>query len=604
MSEKRSQPIAMMVPGPSSKIDHNETEDERRKREEREYTEKNEMSLIRMLVKHNRNIAITGNMNIFKSDKGRQQSPLAGANENNDDDGSDRSGSNDSIGSEEGLVHRDELHRTASMVSWGPRYSQKSIMSKRYKLITSSVLWFCYFSLALNDYVFGPTFNDFSTILSASFEQIAYFAVYRQLAYTFGSLGGLAFDYVNRQLLLILLLLLSAASLFATPYVPNISWLFVIAIINGFAAGACDVGFHVWILEMFQNGGGPLIQALHFSFGIGIAIAPLISANFLGSEAEGCGSNELQHHNDLDLNWAGNLSISNQSMIDERRFQLFIPYSITGSIVALGGLILLVLFFYKRYHPPQERKLPVSFDEQMPKQLTRSEKIELWKRSVPSFYIISIILLGSLLIWSYYGLEVTYLQFLAQFSNAVPLPIHGTMSANLEAATGTAYAIGGLLATIASFRVHSQHMIYVNFFVINLGTIVLWIFSESSLLGFWIGNILVGLGFSSCYATAYTFLEHQINVTNVIGSIFLFAGGSGTALFPILLAELCSKPLYLVYLSFFCTNLALLLFVVMHVMTGIRYRQVKLIQDRLLKDPAMLTKIRQRTLSQLSWAPK
>lgn len=90
----------------------------------------------------------------------------------------------------------------------------------------------------------------------------------------------------------------------------------------------------------------------------------------------------------------------------------------------------------------------------------------------------------------------------------------------------------------------------------------------------------------------------------MIGSIFLFAGGSGTALFPILLAELCSKPLYLVYLSFFCTNLALLLFVVMHVMTGIRYRQVKLIQDRLLKDPAMLTKIRQRTLSQLSWAPK
>lgn len=110
--------------------------------------------------------------------------------------------------------------------------------------------------------------------------------------------------------------------------------------------------------------------------------------------------------------------------------------------------------------------------------------------------------------------------------------------------------------------------------------------------------------FSSCYATAYTFLEHQINVTNVIGSIFLFAGGAGTAIFPILLAEICSKPLYLIYLSIFCSNLALLLFVVMHFITKIRQRQVKLIQDRLMKNPAMLVKIKQRTLSQLSYAPQ
>ncbi|OTF79213.1 Sodium-dependent glucose transporter-like protein, partial [Euroglyphus maynei] len=104
----------------------------------------------------------------------------------------------------------------------------------------------------------------------------------------------------------------------------------------------------------------------------------------------------------------------------------------------------------------------------MPKQLTRSEKIELWKRSLPSFYIISIIILGSVMLWSYYGLEVTFFQFLAQFSNAVPLPIQGTMSANLEAATGSAYAIGGLLATWASFRIHPEHMIYLNFILMNI----------------------------------------------------------------------------------------------------------------------------------------
>lgn len=297
----------------------------------------------------------------------------------------------------------------------------------------------------------------------------------------------MAFDYINRQLLLVILLLLSAASLILTPYVPNISCLFLIAIINGFSAGACDVGFHVWILEMYQNGGGPLIQALHFSFGLGIATAPLISANFLsGSESEGCGSTGSTDKNET--------FHINATEVAKLRANLLIPYSITGAIVAAGGIILLIMFLYKRYIPPKERQLPVSFDEQMPKQLTRIEKLELWKRSVPSFYIISIILLGSLLICFYYGLEVTYFQFLAQFSNAAPIPIHGSMSANLESATGAAYAFGGLLATWASFRFHPESLIYLNFIFVNIGNFILLFYTNNSLVFFWIGNITIGFG--------------------------------------------------------------------------------------------------------------
>jgi len=70
----------------------------------------------------------------------------------------------------------------------------------------------------------------------------------------------------------------------------------IIGSINGFAAGACDIGFHVWIIEMFEDGGGPLLQALHFAFGIGITIAPLITSSFLsGGESECLKSNENDH---------------------------------------------------------------------------------------------------------------------------------------------------------------------------------------------------------------------------------------------------------------------------------------------------------------------
>ncbi len=180
--------------------------------------------------------------------------------------------------------------------------------------------------------------------------------------------------------------------------------------------------------------------------------------------------------------------------IATKRATLFAPYAIIGSIVALGGFILGGLYFYKAYIPPKERKLPVSFDEQMPKQLSRMEKLELWKKSVPSFYIILIISLGSCLLFAYYGLEVTYFQFMAQFSTAVPLPISGSASANLEAATGTSYAIGGFLALLASFKFHPQRMIYINFVLMNVGGVILNLTFQKSLEWFWIGNIIMGFG--------------------------------------------------------------------------------------------------------------
>lgn len=180
--------------------------------------------------------------------------------------------------------------------------------------------------------------------------------------------------------------------------------------------------------------------------------------------------------------------------VAEKQFTIFIPYAIIGVIITMGGLLILTLYFYKRYIPPKERKLPVAFDEQMPKQLSRMEKLELWKKSVPSFYIILIISLGSLMCFAYYGLEMTYFQFLAQFSTAVPLPIEGSSAAYLEAATGGAYSLGGFIALLCSLKMHPEHMIYTNFVLMNIGVVILLLNYTTSLSMFWAGNVIVGFG--------------------------------------------------------------------------------------------------------------
>jgi hypothetical protein len=91
----------------------------------------------------------------------------------------------------------------------------------------------------------------------------------------------------------------------------------------------------------------------------------------------------------------------------------------------LGAIALLSLYCFKKYVPPKELKVPQAFNQQMPKELSRKEKVQLWRNSVPSYYIIGLICLGSILLSTYYGLEVTYFQFMAQFVTSTPLPISG-----------------------------------------------------------------------------------------------------------------------------------------------------------------------------------
>lgn len=107
-------------------------------------TERNQFStrtneLIRMLVRHKQQIDVQNNFNVKVSSKG------SGDRSGSVHTLSGRGGSGGRQSVDENFFARDEFARTTSMVSTGP--GEVQAMSKRYKMVTSSVLWFCYFAL-------------------------------------------------------------------------------------------------------------------------------------------------------------------------------------------------------------------------------------------------------------------------------------------------------------------------------------------------------------------------------------------------------------------------------------------------------------------------
>ena len=146
-----------------------------------------------------------------------------------------------------------------------------------------------------------------------------------------------------------------------------------------------------------------------------------------------------------------------------------------------------------------------------------------------------------------------------------------------------------------------QQMLYFNFILIDIGALIIWSGGWKTESMMWIGSVLIGVGFSSTYASIYTFLEHQISVTNTIGSIFLFTGGLGTALFPILVgAYICTDSLILIYLCICCAQISLVLFLVLHIATYIRSKHVDMIKKNFVKGTAILIGYRERTFSNQS----
>ena len=68
----------------------------------------------------------------------------------------------------------------------------------------------------------------------------------------------------------------------AYPYCPNLVSLYISAFLAGFGSGNVDTAGNVIILNIWEGrDSGPYMHALHFTFGLGAFLAPLIARPFL-----------------------------------------------------------------------------------------------------------------------------------------------------------------------------------------------------------------------------------------------------------------------------------------------------------------------------------
>jgi FHS family Na+ dependent glucose MFS transporter 1 len=138
--------------------------------------------------------------------------------------------------------------------------------------------------LGLGMAIVGPTLKLLACQTGSATEAMGALFLAGSVGYTVGTLvGGRLFDRVRRGNALLGGAELAAALLLATlPFVRTL-WLFLaIAFVRGALEGMVNTGANTLLLWTHGERASPFINGLHFSFGVGAFVAPLLVAWFIG----------------------------------------------------------------------------------------------------------------------------------------------------------------------------------------------------------------------------------------------------------------------------------------------------------------------------------
>jgi len=124
---------------------------------------------------------------------------------------------------------------------------------------------------------FGPSLPAFARSTGAAIGQVSVLFTLHRAGYMVGSLtGGQLHDRLPGHLLTAATLLLIGAGLVFVSIVPELWLLLGIVFLFGLSQSTAEVGANTGIVRLHAGNVGPYMNGLHFSFGVGAFIAPII----------------------------------------------------------------------------------------------------------------------------------------------------------------------------------------------------------------------------------------------------------------------------------------------------------------------------------------
>lgn len=331
--------------------------------------------------------------------------------------------------------------------------------------------------LGLTSASLGPTLKGLAQHTAVTLEAISIVFTARALGYTLGSLsGGRLYDRYSGHAVLALVLGAIAAAAFLIPAMQALWPLAFLMVALGAAEGALDVGCNTLLVWQHGSGVGPFMNGLHFFFGLGAFISPLVVARVLALSGE--------------IRWA---------------------------YWVLGLAAVPVALFVARLPSP-------------PSRVTHSgegQKPIPWK---------SVALVG-VFFFLYVGAEVgfggwVYLYALDQLGMDP-----ASSAAFITAAFWGALTLGRLLSIPVGRRFSAQAVLLADLggCLVSIGVVLAF---PSAVWAMWLGTLGLGASMASIFPATLTLAEKRMPITGRVTGLFFVGVGAGGMLLPWVVGQL------------------------------------------------------------------
>ncbi len=384
---------------------------------------------------------------------------------------------------------------TTSFVESDPRDFRKQMLGTYY----GGFLVMGFIMMAL-----GSTLTVMAKKLDVSFEQLSYAFMFRSLGFFTGAiLGGRIFDKLPGHR--ILFTGLSGMAIFSAlvPLAPNLYVVLGLFLLQGLSGSLLNVGGNTMVL--WSNRGrnvAPLLTGLHFSWGLGSAVSPLIV--------------EQVERLSGGIKWV----------------------YFTLSLFAIPVLVMLF-----RLSSPSHPE--ISEDEPTPP------------------LILPLAILVGCFFFLYTGFEASVISWLNTYMTETNL---GDKSAayKLSSTFLFVFTFGRLLAILFASKFRPRTILITDFIgcFLSVGAILLW---SNSVPVLWIASCVMGLSMASVFPTMLAFAERRMTLSGKLTGYLFSASSGGSMILPFVVGQFFTSigPRVLYYVVFSALTIDCIIFVVL-----------------------------------------
>lgn len=357
--------------------------------------------------------------------------------------------------------------------------------------------------------VFGPSLLKLVEQTHSSLSEISLIFPTRAFSYLVGSwIAGFLYDEFRGHKILIRILPLIAITLGLIPLLKNPVAVIVVSMVMAISTGLVDVGCNILLFRIPEINIAPVMSGLHFFFGLGAFLAPMILAV--------------------------SLQLSN---------------GIAWGYWGLGLFSILILVQFIGLKEPELNKPLPEIDKISGKLDPQNQKRIIW--------------VIALFFFTFVGVEIGYGDWLAAYSIKSGL-VNENTAIILTSIYWGAFTFSRLISIPLATRLESRKILLVDVVgaVIGLGLVF---FFPQRIEMLWIGTTILGFSVASLFPTMLTFAESLMSMTGRVTSLFFISGSVGSIFLPWLIGRSVESqgPGFIIRVLFFTLLLAGTIFIVL-----------------------------------------